>query len=328
MNILCVHPDKLTPIKVCDFDLGSGIKFNNTVSSPIATPQLLTPVGSAEFMAPEVVEAFIGSANYYDKRCDLWSLGVIMYILLCGYPPFYGNCGTNCGWERGENCRSCQQMLFTSIQEGNYEFPDAEWSNISKEAKDLISGLLVKQANQRLSAECVLAHPWINPGPESCEIADRPLTTPQIIRRNNSARELSVFAESAMAVNRVILQHFSVNLEELLENREPRLSTSSTDDDNHPYGHMSDSSSELSESNSSGDFDKRLIGCRKKQERDEQQASAKIGIIGKSQLIDDDSLNCFGLSPPSESRLIQRRIKARSDLLQRQSATIVASPSG
>lgn len=107
-NILCVDPDKLTPIKICDFDLGSGIKFNSALTSPIATPQLLTPVGSAEFMAPEVVEAFVGEANSYDKRCDLWSLGVIMYILLCGYPPFYGNCGMDCGWERGDNCNSCQ----------------------------------------------------------------------------------------------------------------------------------------------------------------------------------------------------------------------------
>ena len=59
-------------------------------------------------MAPEVVEAFIGDSNSYDKRCDLWSLGVIMYILLCGYPPFYGSCGSDCGWERGENCEACQ----------------------------------------------------------------------------------------------------------------------------------------------------------------------------------------------------------------------------
>lgn len=185
-NILCVHRDELTPIKICDFDLGSGIKFNNAVSSPIATPQLLTPVGSAEFMAPEVVEAFIGEANYYDKRCDLWSLGVIMYILLCGYPPFYGNCGTKCGWERGENCSACQQMLFTSIQDGNYEFPAAEWACISTEAKDLIQGLLVKQAQHRLSAECVLDHPWIRPRSAARlgtrQNSDCPLMTPQTIR--------------------------------------------------------------------------------------------------------------------------------------------------
>ncbi|XP_015586396.1 MAP kinase-interacting serine/threonine-protein kinase 1 isoform X2 [Cephus cinctus] len=333
-NILCVHPEKLTPIKVCDFDLGSGIKFNNSRSSPVATPQLLTPVGSAEFMAPEVVEAFIGEANYYDKRCDLWSLGVVMYILLCGYPPFYGNCGTDCGWEKGENCQACQELLFTSIQEGRYDFPDREWRCISENAKDLIRGLLVKEAHRRLSAESVLKHPWINPGPTSIEVGERSLTTPQIMRRNNSARELSAFAESAMAVNRVVLQHFSVNLEELTENnREPRLSTSSTDDDNHPYGHMSDSSSELSEhgkncvTHSSSEFDSgsRLKSCSVHSSIDLSDSK----IIGKNRLTGKESLNhLFGLSPPSESRLMQRRLKARSSLLERQNGAIVASPSG
>lgn len=70
-------------------------------------------VGSAEYMAPEVVETFIGDdCNYYDKRCDMWSLGVVTYILLCGYPPFYGNCGYNCGWERGEACNTCQVRVY------------------------------------------------------------------------------------------------------------------------------------------------------------------------------------------------------------------------
>ncbi|XP_072757627.1 MAP kinase-interacting serine/threonine-protein kinase 1 [Anoplolepis gracilipes] len=332
-NLLCVYPDKLTPIKVCDFDLGSGIKFNNSLSSPVATPQLLTPVGSAEFMAPEVVEAFIGEANYYDKRCDLWSLGVIMYILLCGYPPFYGNCGTDCGWGRGENCQACQELLFTSIQEGRYEFPDKEWRCISEDAKDLIRGLLVKEAHQRFSADSILKHPWINPGPTSVETGDRSLTTPHIIRRNNSARELSAFAESAMAVNRVVLQHFSLNLEELAENREPRLSTSSTDDDNHPYGHMSDSSSELSENSkhltthSSSEFDgTRQKSCSMRSSVDLNDSK----IIGKNRVISKESLqNLFGLSPPTESRLMQRRLKARSDLLERQTGkAVIASPSG
>lgn len=71
-------------------------------------------------MAPEVVDLFVGEANFYDKRCDLWSLGVIAYILLCGYPPFSGNCQQDCGWNRGENCRQCQELLFESIQDGEW----------------------------------------------------------------------------------------------------------------------------------------------------------------------------------------------------------------
>lgn len=180
-NVLCEFEDQLCPVKLCDFDLGSGIKFNSQLTSPISTPALLTPVGSAEFMAPEVVEAFMDDSERdlaYDKRCDLWSLGIIMYILLCGYPPFSGNCGTQCGWNQGEPCNACQELLFQSIQDGHFDFPETEWRDISSEAKDLISKLLVKDARQRLSAEMLLAHPWVKYGGPS-----RVLVTPQNIKR-------------------------------------------------------------------------------------------------------------------------------------------------
>ncbi|KAH8382208.1 hypothetical protein KR009_002350 [Drosophila setifemur] len=222
-NILCVKTDSLCPIKICDFDLGSGIKFTTDISSPAATPQLLTPVGSAEFMAPEVVDLFVGEAHYYDKRCDLWSLGVIAYILLCGYPPFSGNCGEDCGWNRGENCRTCQELLFESIQEGHFSFPEAEWHGVSEEAKDLISSLLVKKASHRLSAEAVLNHKWIRMSEHEPPVTKqsgrhKALQTPANIRRNHqSAREISQFAESAMAVKRVVLQHFSMRYDYMKE---------------------------------------------------------------------------------------------------------------
>ncbi|XP_075145564.1 MAPK interacting serine/threonine Lk6 kinase isoform X2 [Haematobia irritans] len=222
-NILCVYPDKLCPIKICDFDLGSGITFTADISSPVATPQLLTPVGSAEFMAPEVVNLFVGESNYYDKRCDLWSLGVIAYILLCGYPPFSGNCEQDCGWNRGENCRRCQELLFESIQDGRFYFPDPDWTDVSDEAKDLIRGLLVKDAPKRLSAEAVLNHPWIKfsemepTDSKKFENRRKALLTAGNIRRNKSAREISRFAESAMAVKRVILQHFSMRYDYMME---------------------------------------------------------------------------------------------------------------
>ena len=182
-NILCVFGDSLTPVKLCDFDLGSGIKFHSGGGSD-TTPLLHTPVGSAEFMAPEIVEAFIEDTDQdfqYDKRCDLWSLGVTMYILLCGYPPFSGCCGENCGWAEGGDCQFCQLNLFHNIQKGKFAFPKKDWARISNNAKDLISKLLVKSAKNRLSARDVLLHPFLDQTTQDQDWC--PLETPARIRK-------------------------------------------------------------------------------------------------------------------------------------------------
>lgn len=197
-NILCEHVDRMSPVKICDFDLGSGIRLNSD-SSPISTPELITPCGSAEYMAPEVVEAFSEEATIYDKRCDLWSLGVILYIMLSGYPPFVGRCGTNCGWDWGEPCQECQNMLFESIQEGKYEFPEKDWKQISSGAKDLITRLLVRDAKNRLSAAQVLQHPWV----QGCA----PNTVPSRLNyRGSRAQDLTFFAGQAVAVTRQLAE--------------------------------------------------------------------------------------------------------------------------
>ncbi|OCT84968.1 hypothetical protein XELAEV_18023129mg [Xenopus laevis] len=191
----------VSPVKICDFDLGSGVKLNSACT-PITTPELTTPCGSVEYMAPEVVEVFTEEATFYDKRCDLCSLGVILYIILSGYPPFVGNCGTDCGWDRGEVCRVCQNKLFESIQEGKYEFPEKDWSHISSSAKDLISKLLVRDAKERLSAAQVLQHPWLQ-----WDAPERGLPTPLVLQRNSSTKDLTIFAAEAIALNRQLSQH-------------------------------------------------------------------------------------------------------------------------
>ncbi|KAK6180536.1 hypothetical protein SNE40_012672 [Patella caerulea] len=206
-NILCLKADEVTPVKICDFDLASGIPLmTDQDADSVKTPELLTPVGSAEYMAPEVVNAWIGESFSYDKKCDLWSLGIILYITLCGYPPFYGQCGEDCGWERGEACTDCQESLFLRIQEGTFEFPDVEWSCISEKARDLIRHLLVRDPRSRFSAAQVLAHPWISQPP-----AATPLATPHVLTRNNSTKDLESFADAAISINRMMQQHMMIS---------------------------------------------------------------------------------------------------------------------
>lgn len=347
-NVLCVFEDQLCPVKLCDFDLGSGIKFNSQLGSPISTPALLTPVGSAEFMAPEVVEAFMDDTERdlaYDKKCDLWSLGIIMYILLCGYPPFSGNCGNQCGWSLGGACNTCQALLFDSIQDGRYEFPDSEWSDISCEAKDLISHLLVKDARQRLSAEMVLSHPWVKFGGPT-----HLLVTPQNIRRNNSARELSAYAECAMAVNRVVLQHMSLNMLEEVDSYHPASNSFNIDDDCNIFSPIEGNEEEFGTIMLSTSPDIMPRGSNSNPEKHSlEHSNSNSSTESAASSVDSNSTvssegsgcgsdgNCngslapmcrktgtgmfprisakliraqeFGLSPPSESKLLQRRYR-------------------
>eukprot|EP00112_Aurelia_sp_Birch-Aquarium-sp1_P013765 Seg2936.2 transcript_id=Seg2936.2/GoldUCD/mRNA.D3Y31 product="MAP kinase-interacting serine/threonine-protein kinase 2" protein_id=Seg2936.2/GoldUCD/D3Y31 len=198
-NILCQYKNQITPVKICDFDLASGLDLRDC-----ATPELYTPVGSAEYMAPEVVEAFQGDAPSYDKKCDLWSLGVILYVMLSGKAPFVGNCGEDCEWEKGGSCYECQRTLWRSIQNGKFEFPDKEWRHISYGAKDLVSNLLERDASKRLTVEEVLRHRWVAEG--AMEVF---LRTPTVLGATNTDNQLdpfSLMSTEVLAYSRMLSQ--------------------------------------------------------------------------------------------------------------------------
>lgn len=236
-NILCTEPHRVSPVKLCDLDLASkpsnsskrSLKcdLNSTGGSENAIsrslpvnysePDLKSPVGSAEFLAPEVVDAFVGEKLKYDKKCDLWALGVVIYVMLCGYPPFYGRCDNeNCGWDQGEPCDDCQESLFKRIQLGEFDFPDEDWDQISDSAKDLIRHLLVKDVSKRFTADDVLHHPWV-----MHDVPQTPLqTVNNLIYRKDSARDISMMNENFDIISRFVSKNNPPIKEDSLSNDE------------------------------------------------------------------------------------------------------------
>ena len=131
-NILIVKRQKngFHPIKIIDF--GTAKVFQKEKAEHVL-------IGSAYYIAPEVL------SRNYTELCDLWSCGVIMYILLTGRPPFNG---------------SSEEEIMKKIKEGTYDLKKYPWGVISEEAKDLLKGLLQVNTKKRLTAKAALEHKW------------------------------------------------------------------------------------------------------------------------------------------------------------------------
>ena len=133
-NLLYTTQDENAMIKVSDFGF---VKF----LIPKVQEQLFTACGTPSYVAPEII-----NSQGYDIKVDCWSLGVILYVMLCGFPPFYAD----------DN-----DTLFKLIKESDFDFPSPYWDNVSDNAKDLIKNLLVVDSRKRLTTEEILKHPWL-----------------------------------------------------------------------------------------------------------------------------------------------------------------------
>ena len=144
-NILFCNESPNSPIKVVDFGLSK--IFDNSLSSIKGdfaeninkNKKMSTKVGTILYLSPEVLK---GS---YTEKCDVWSLGVILYILLCGYPPFIG---------------ANQNEIYKNISSFKFEFPNEQWKNISDSVKNLISSMLCPE-KKRISAKDILNSKWL-----------------------------------------------------------------------------------------------------------------------------------------------------------------------
>ncbi|TWW75885.1 calcium/calmodulin-dependent protein kinase 1Db [Takifugu rubripes] len=131
-NLLYFSPDDESKIMISDFGLSKMEGTGDVMATACGTPG---------YVAPEVL-----AQKPYSKAVDCWSIGVIAYILLCGYPPFYD-----------EN----DSKLFEQILKADYEFDAPYWDDISDSAKDFISHLMEKNPEMRFTCDQALQHPWI-----------------------------------------------------------------------------------------------------------------------------------------------------------------------
>uniref|UniRef100_A0A3Q3FP44 non-specific serine/threonine protein kinase n=1 Tax=Labrus bergylta TaxID=56723 RepID=A0A3Q3FP44_9LABR len=196
-NINIAHRDikrKKWVLKLTDFGFAKETSLHNPLQTPCYTPYYVAP----EVLGPEK----------YDMSCDMWSLGVIMYILLCGFPPFYSNTG-----------QAISPGMKRRIRMGQYEFPNPEWAEVSQEAKDLIHQLLKTDPNERMSITQFMNNPWIN---QSMVVPSTPLHTTRVLTEDRELWE-DVKEEMTSALATMRVDYDQVKIKDLDTSSNPLL---------------------------------------------------------------------------------------------------------
>ncbi|XP_043924553.1 MAP kinase-activated protein kinase 5 [Protopterus annectens] len=208
-NLLFKDNSLDAPVKLCDFGFAK-----------LDQGDLMTPQFTPYYVAPQVLEAqrrhqkeksgiipTSPTPYTYNKSCDLWSLGVIIYVMLCGYPPFYSK----------HHSKTIPKDMRKKIMTGSFEFPEEEWSQISEMAKDIVRKLLKVKPEERLSIEGVLLHPWLN----CTEALDNVLPSAQMMMDKAVVVEIQQAHAEQLATMRI--QDLKVNLKPLHSVNNPIL---------------------------------------------------------------------------------------------------------
>jgi calcium/calmodulin-dependent protein kinase (CaM kinase) II/calcium/calmodulin-dependent protein kinase I len=171
-------------IKIADFGFAKRVERPNSLTTQCGTPG---------YVAPEILEG-----TPYDTRADMWSLGVIVYILLGGYPPFI---------------EQNQRDLFRKIRKGQYEFHEEYWGQVSTDAKDLIASLLTVNPSKRCTPEGSLTNKWIRKDSAVLEAQDLGVNLEQF-KKFNAKRKFKGAVKAVMASNKMtsLGENFKQNL--------------------------------------------------------------------------------------------------------------------
>lgn len=140
-------------LKLIDFGLSMSYYKLDQNKKESSIVRMKTRAGTAFFMAPEVI------SHDYTESCDMWSAGVMLYIMLCGYPPFYGE---------------TDEEILEAVINGVYDFDDEVWDEVSEDAKDLIKKLLVPES-KRISPKEALQHKWVKNKDNNCAVPNKHL---------------------------------------------------------------------------------------------------------------------------------------------------------